>query len=191
MEFFPALTPEHREFIARQPVFFVATAAADARINLSPKGLDSFRVLDDSTVAWLDLMGSGNETNAHLLADGRITVMFCAFDRPALIFRLYGHARSVLPQDAEWAELAARFELLPGTRQIFVMALDEAQTSCGWGVPEMTLTRERATLVKYHAQRSPDQLLEVMATRDRSIDGLPVRVATEVPPEVQKAAPIA
>lgn len=99
-EFFPALTAEHRAFIARQPVFFVATAAAESRINLSPKGLDCFRVLDDSTVAWLDLMGSGNETNAHLIADGRITVMFCAFDRPALIFRLYGHAQPVLPQDA-------------------------------------------------------------------------------------------
>ena len=148
-------------------------------------------MLDDSAVAWLDLMGSGNETNAHLLADGRITVMFCAFDRPALIFRLYGHARPVLPQDAEWDNLAAQFELLPGTRQIFVMRIDQAQTSCGWGVPEMALTRERATLVKYHTQRSPDQLLEVMATRDRSIDGLPVRVATTIPPEVQKVAPIA
>jgi hypothetical protein len=180
-EFFPALTPDHRDFIARQPVFFVATTAADARINLSPKGLDSFRILDDRTVAWLDLMGSGNETNAHLLADGRITVMFCAFDRPALIFRLYGHARPVLPQDAEWDALAGRFTLLPGTRQIFVMTIDQTQTSCGWGVPQMTLERERATLVKYHQGRSADDLLEIMATRDRSIDGLPVRVATQVP----------
>lgn len=187
-EFFPALTPEHRAFIARQLVFFVATAAADARINLSPKGLDSFRVLDDSTVAWLDLMGSGNETNAHLLSDGRITVMFCAFDRPALIFRLYGHARAVLPQDGEWDGLAAHFELLPGTRQIFVMAIDQAQTSCGWGVPEMTLARERPTLVKYHAQRSADELLPIMQARDRSIDGLPVRVPTQVPQAISAAS---
>ena len=192
MEFFRTLTPEHRQFIARQPVFFVATAAPGARINLSPKGLDSFRVLDDSTVAWLDLMGSGNETNAHLLADqGRITVMFCAFDRPALIFRLYGHAHAVLPQDGEWTELAARFELLPGTRQIFVMRIDECQTSCGWGVPEMTLARERPTLVKYHAQRSPEELLPIMEGRDRSIDGLPVRVPTEVPAALQESARIA
>ena len=103
MEFFPALTADHRAFIARQPVFFVATAAPGARINLSPKGMDSFRVLDDGTVAYLDLMGSGNETNAHLLADGRITIMFCAFDRPALILRLYGQGAAVLPQDARWA----------------------------------------------------------------------------------------
>ncbi len=87
-EFFPALTEAHRTFVERQPVFFVATAAEGTRINLSPKGMDSFRVLDDRTVAYLDVVGSGNETNAHLLADGRITIMFCAFDQPALIFRI-------------------------------------------------------------------------------------------------------
>jgi predicted pyridoxine 5'-phosphate oxidase superfamily flavin-nucleotide-binding protein len=125
MEFFAALTADHRAFIAKQPVVFVATAAHDARINLSPKGMDSFRVLNDATVAYLDVAGSGNETNAHLLADGRITIMFCAFDNPALIFRIYGRGRPVLPQDAEWEALAAHFTLLPGTRQIFVIAIDQ------------------------------------------------------------------
>ena len=182
MEWFSALNDEHRAFIVKQPVFFVATAAPGARINLSPKGMDAFRVLDHTTVAYLDLMGSGNETNAHLLADGRITVMFCAFDRPALILRLYGHGVAVLPQDARWAALATHFLALPGTRQIFSVTVDSIQTSCGWGVPEMTLTRERQTLVKYHAQRSADERLAVMATRTRSIDGLPTRVATAVPP---------
>ena len=181
MEFFPALTDDHRAFIAKQPVFFVATAAPDARINLSPKGMDAFRVLDDATVAYLDLMGSGNETNAHLLADGRITIMFCAFDRPALIMRLYGHGAAVLPQDERWAALAAYFPETPGIRQIFTVAVDSIQTSCGWGVPEMTLTRERQTLTKYHAQRSAAELLDIMATRTRSIDGLPTRVATATP----------
>ena len=119
-EFFPALNDAHRAFIARQPVFFVATSAPGARINLSPKGMDSFRVLDDRTVAYLDVVGSGNETNAHLLADGRITIMFCAFDQPALIFRIYGRGRAVLPQDPEWGALHAHFTALPGTRQIFV-----------------------------------------------------------------------
>ena len=180
-EFFPTLTVEHRAFMARQPVFFVATAAADARINLSPKGYDAFRVLDDNTVAYLDLMGSGNETHAHLAADGRITIMFCAFDRPALILRLYGHGRAVLPQDAEWDGLAARFELLPGTRQIFVIAIEQTQTSCGWGVPEMALTREREALVKHHRNFGAERALDVMKTRTRSIDGLPVRVPTAVP----------
>ena len=181
MEFFSALNDDHRTFIAEQPVFFVATAAAEARINLSPKGMDSFRVLDAHTVAWLDLMGSGNETNAHLLADGRITVMFCAFDRPALILRLYGHGEAVLPQDDRFAALLRRFPDMPGVRQVFTMAVDSVQTSCGWGVPEMALVRERQTLVKYHAQRSADDRLQVMATRTRSIDGLPTRVATVVP----------
>ena len=181
-EFFPALTDDHRAFIDRMPVFFVATAAADARLNLSPKGLDSFRVIDAATVAWLDLMGSGNETAAHLAADGRITIMFCAFDRPALILRLYGRGRAVLPQDGEWGALAARFDLLPGARQIFVVAIDSVQTSCGWGVPEMQLVRERETLVKYHRNFGPpEKLLGVMAGRTRSIDGLPVRVPSQVP----------
>ncbi len=181
MEFFPALTDDHRAFIARQPVFFVATAAAEARINLSPKGLDCFRVLDERTVAYLDLAGSGNETHAHLLADGRITIMFCAFDRPALIFRIYGQGRAVLPQDGEWDPLAAHFELMPGTRQIFVIAIDEVQTSCGWGVPEMVLARERQTLVKYHANNGQQKLLDKLASRTRSIDGLPTRAATQAP----------
>ena len=179
-EFFPALTSEHRAFIARQPVFFVATAAEDSRINLSPKGMDCFRVLDDTTVAYLDVGGSGNETNAHLAADGRITVMFCAFDRPALIFRIYGTGTAVLPQDARWAELAAHFTLLPGTRQIFEIAIGTVQTSCGWGVPFMTLERERDTLSKFHAQQSEAAQLERYATRTRSIDGLPVRTPDRV-----------
>lgn len=178
-EFFPALTDEHRGFIARQPVFFVATAAEAARVNVSPKGLDSFRVINAGTVAYLDLAGSGNETHAHLAADGRITVMFCAFDRPALILRLYGRGRAVLPQDTEWAELAAEFDLLPGIRQIFVITIEEVQASCGWGVPEMALVRERETLPKFHRNRGPERLLDVMASRTRSIDGLPTRPATE------------
>ncbi len=181
MEFFPALTADHRTFIAKQPVFFVATAAAGARINLSPKGMDSFRVLDDTTVAYLDVAGSGNETNAHLLADGRITIMFCAFDNPALIFRIYGHGRPVLPQDDDWAELASRFTLLPGTRQIFVIAVDRVQTSCGWGVPHMAFERERPTLNKYHAATSDATRFGKYAVRTTSIDGLPVRNPERVP----------
>lgn len=182
-ESFDRITDEHRAFIARQPLFFVATAAADARINLSPKGMDSFRVLDDRTVAYLDVGGSGNETNAHLIADGRITVMFCAFDSPALIMRLYGRGAAVLPQDAGWGALAAHFTLLPGTRQIFEIAVDQVQTSCGWGVPHMELVRERETLRKFGAKFTPDQLLDVFQRENaQSIDGLPARVPTETPP---------
>ena len=178
-EFFPALNDNHRAFIARQPVFFVATAASDTRINLSPKGMDCFRVLADDRVAYLDLGGSGNETHAHLAAEqadrGRITIMFCAFDRSALILRLYGRGRAVLPQDDEWNALAAQFSLLPGTRQIFVIDIDSVQTSCGWGVPMMELQHERDTLQKYHRQADPVEWTEKFKGRTRSIDGLPTR----------------
>ena len=181
-EFFETLNEDHRAFIARQPMFFVATAAEGARISLSPKGLDVFRVLDERTVAYLDLGGSGNETHAHLAADGRITIMFCAFDNPALILRLYGQGMAVLPQDAMFDRLAGQFPRLPGVRQIFVIVVDSVQTSCGWGVPRMTLDKERETLVKYHAQQDPAERLAKVATRTSSIDGLPVRVQTVMPP---------
>jgi Pyridoxamine 5'-phosphate oxidase len=181
MEFFTSLTDDHIAFIAKQPVFFVATAAEGARINLSPKGMDSFRVLSPTQVGYLDVGGSGNETHAHLAADGRITVMMCAFDQPALIFRMYGHGRAVLPQDAEWDVLAAQFSVLPGTRQIFVIDLDSIQTSCGWGVPFMRFDRERQTLSKYHAADDPVTRLAKIADRTQSIDGLPIRVQTVMP----------
>lgn len=180
-QFFDALDDKHRAFIAKQPVFFVATAADQARINLSPKGMDCFRVLDDRRVGYLDVGGSGNETNAHLLADGRITIMFCAFDNPALILRLYGHGVAILPQDARWSELAPHFTLLTGTRQIFEITVDQIQTSCGWGVPIMSFDRERQTLNKAHAQLTGEARLEKFAGRNRSIDGLPVRVPTVLP----------
>lgn len=170
------LMPDHIAMIAKQPVFFVATAAESARINLSPKGLkDTFAVLAPDRVAYLDLGGSGNETNAHLLADGRITLMMCNFEQPALILRIYGKGRPVLPPDPDWAELAAHFTLLPGTRQIFDVAVESVQTSCGWGVPIMDFEKERATLVKYHAQADPAKWEAKVAARNRSIDGLPTR----------------
>lgn len=176
MEFTDHITPDHAAMIARQAVFFTATAASEGRINLSPKGLaDTFKVLGPNRIAYLDLGGSGNETHAHLAADGRITIMMCNFEQPALILRLYGRGKPVLPQDAEWAELAAHFTLLPGTRQIFDIAVESVQTSCGWGVPVMTLGHERETLVKYHAQSDPAKWEAKMTGRTRSIDGLPTR----------------
>jgi hypothetical protein len=179
--FFDELTEKQAEFIAKQPVFFVATAAADARINLSPKGMDTFRVISPKTVIWLDYGGSGNETNAHLLADGRITVMFCAFDRPALILRLYGRARPVLPQDEDWGDYARHFTIERGVRQIFVMTVESTQESCGWAVPEMELKAERQTLRKYYVNEAAEERLAKYKVRDRSIDGLPVRSPTVLP----------
>ncbi|MGB7373386.1 pyridoxamine 5'-phosphate oxidase family protein [Pontixanthobacter sp.] len=184
-EFFDTLCAKHIDMIAAQPVFFVATAAADARINLSPKGYDAFRVLTPDRVAYLDLGGSGNETNAHCLADGRITIMFCNFENPAMILRIYGRAVPVLPKDAEWDALAKHFTMMPGTRQIFDIAVDSGQTSCGWascgwascgwGVPVMSMEHERPTLKKAHAQSNPLEWAAKMSTRIASIDGLPAR----------------
>jgi predicted pyridoxine 5'-phosphate oxidase superfamily flavin-nucleotide-binding protein len=181
MEFCDHITDKQAKFIAKQPVFFVATVAEGTRINLSPKGMDTFRVLGPNRVIWLDYGGSGNETNAHLLADGRITVMFCAFDRPALIYRLYGRAVPVLPQDEGWAALAAHVTIERGVRQIFDMAVESTQESCGWAVPEMELKAERQTLRKYYVNESPEERMEKYRVRDRSIDGLPVRSPTVLP----------
>ena len=179
-EFFDHLTEEHIEFVLKQPIFFVATATGEGRINLSPKGLDAFRVLDPNRVAYLDLGGSGNETHAHLAADGRVTLMLCAFENPPLIYRIYGRGRAVLPQHADWDELAKHFELLPGTRQIFDIAVESTQTSCGWGVPLMKLEGDRDTLPKAHEilKDKPEVWIEKVAGRTKSIDGLPVEPTT-------------
>jgi hypothetical protein len=174
-DFFNELDDAHAAMIARQPVFFVATAAEGARVNLSPKGYDAFRILSPKRVAWLDLGGSGNETNAHLLADGRITLMFCNFQQPAQILRIYGQGRPVVPWDREWDELAPHFTMLPGTRQIFDIAVESVQTSCGYGVPLMTLERERPTLLKAHARADPAEWAGKHKTRRTSIDGLPAK----------------
>jgi hypothetical protein len=174
-EFSEALDEKHIEMIGKQPIFFTATAASDGRINLSPKGYDVFRVLSHSQVAYLDLGGSGNETHAHLSVDGRITIMFCNFDRPALILRIYGRGRAVLPQDMEWEALAAHFTLLPGTRQIFVIDVESVQTSCGWGVPFMAFDRERETLQKAHAGLDEEAWMTKTRGRTQSIDGIPTR----------------
>jgi len=174
-DFFDRLNDDHIAMIAKQPMFFVATAAEGARINLSPKGYDAFRVLAPDRVGYLDLGGSGNETHAHVMADGRITLMFCNFAQPALILRIYGRGKPVLPQDDGWDALAEHFTLLPGTRQIFEIAIESVQTSCGWGVPFMEFDRDRQTLKKAHAQSNPSEWAAKHAARLASIDGLPAR----------------
>ncbi len=149
---FPCLEPAHRDFLLRQKMFFVASAAADGRVNLSPKGLDGLRVLDERTVAYLDLTGSGAETAAHLLADGRLTLMVCAFEGPPLILRLYGRGRSLRRGGADYAELltAAFNGVEPsGARQIVVLNVELVQTSCGFGVPLYDYREERPSLVRW------------------------------------------
>lgn len=176
-EFSNELSEKHIAMIADQPMFFVATATMMGRINLSPKGYDAFRVLGPKRVAYLDLGGSGNETHAHLADDGRITIMFNNFQQPANILRIYGRGVPILPQDEGWEKLAAHFTLLPGTRQIFVINVESVQTSCGWGVPKMTLEGERDTLKKAHRQANPEEWAAKTALRLSSIDGLPTRAS--------------
>jgi len=175
--FLDQITPELAKFIRAQPVFFVATAAPGSRINLSPKGMDTFRVLDEKRVAYLDLTGSGNETAAHLLHDGRITIMFCSFDSNAEIARIYGRGAVIRPTDARWGELIAHFPKISGLRQIMEISVESAMTSCGYGVPRMGKTGEMAgrdTLEKYWATRGEEKKEQYWRKHNvQSIDGLP------------------
>lgn len=172
-KFFDQLTPELTEFISAQPVFFVATAAAEGRINLSPKGMDTFRVLDEKRVAYLDLTGSGNETAAHLLHDGRITIMFCSFDKNAEIARIYGRGVVIQPSDERWSELIANFPQLPGVRQVMEIRVESAMTSCGYAVPRMREMTARDTLEKYWTKKGEQAKEDYWQKHNlRSIDGL-------------------
>jgi len=162
--------------IEEQPVFFVAPAPADpdARVNVSPRGLDTFRVLDPNRVAWLDLTGSGVETIAHLKADGRITLMFCAFSGRPQITRLYGHGSVHEPGDGAYAELRPCFPDLPGERAIVDVAVERVASSCGFGVPLMDYVGEREELVAF-AGRKGEEGMAGFRTRfnAESMDGLP------------------
>jgi hypothetical protein len=170
-----SISPELHAFIRSQRVFFVATAplASTGHVNLSPKGMDTFRVLGPDRVAYLDLTGSGNETAAHLAQNGRITFMFCAFDAKPTILRLYGRGRAVQPDTDEWADLSSLFPDLPGARQIIVADLSRVQTSCGYGVPLMKLESDRDTLVRWAEAKGPEGLRQYREQKNRaSIDGL-------------------
>jgi predicted pyridoxine 5'-phosphate oxidase superfamily flavin-nucleotide-binding protein len=131
-ERFDSLSEKLIEFIGKQHMFFVGTAAAEGTVNVSPKGMDSFRILSPTKAAWLNLTGSGNETAAHILENSRMTIMFCSFDKQPLILRVYGQATTVHPRDEQWAELSAFFPEYTGARQIFSLDIELVQTSCGY-----------------------------------------------------------
>ena len=175
--FFDALTDKYIGFIRRQHVFFVATGAAGGRINLSPKGMNTFRVLDANTVAYLDMGGSGNETSAHLQNDGRITFMFCSFDQTPLILRLYGRGDVVRPGSVEWNQLAPHFEQIHGQRQIIRARIASVQDSCGFAVPRLEFVGERDTLQKHYTKYTSEEIAAKFAKQTKSIDGLPVTPA--------------
>jgi hypothetical protein len=179
---FDSITAELQAFIYEQPLFFVATAplAATGHVNLSPKGLDSFRVVTPTRVAYLDLTGSGNETAAHVTENTRLTLMFCAFAGRPQILRLYCSGRVALPGSAEWQELEQLFPRYAGARQVIIGEVDFAQTSCGYGVPVMQFEAQRDTLPRWAESKGPDDLKEYRRTRNStSIDGLIAPLADE------------
>ena len=182
-EQFPALTPELKAFIAKQHVFFVASAMAEGRINLSPKGLDAFRVIDANTAAYLDLTGSGAETAAHLRADGRLTIMMCAFEGPPRILRLYGRGVSLTRGTDDYAALLRDHwanEETVGARQIVRLDIDMVQTSCGYAVPNFTYQGERPSLINWAEAKGEEGLRAYRAEKNRfSLDGAPTGLGGE------------
>ncbi|QIS11801.1 pyridoxamine 5'-phosphate oxidase family protein [Nocardia arthritidis] len=174
---FTEIDDKLREFIAGQSMFFVATAPSDGgRVNVSPKGYrDTFAVLGDHTVAYLDLFGSGAETIAHLRDNGRITVMFCSFTRTSRILRLFGTGRVVRPDSAEFDRLRPHFGLQhPGIRAVIVITVDRIADSCGYSVPYLELVDERPVLDAYHTRRTDDDFARrIGGDNAASIDGLP------------------
>lgn len=182
-KFSDRIQPAHAQFIARQHLFFVATAPLEptGHVNLSPKGMDSFVVLSRNRVAYLDMTGSGNETSAHLLQNSRITFMFCALEGAPNILRLYGNGRTVLPGDPEWMDLYANFSPHPGSRQIIVADIHKVQTSCGYSVPLFSYEGERDQLDKWVAKKGIDGLEEYRRENNmRSIDGLPTPLGIQL-----------
>lgn len=174
---YPALLPHHREFIAAQHMFFTASAAAGTHINISPRSTDWLRVLGDNAVVYLDRTGSGNETAAHMKADGRLTIMFCAVDGPPLILRLYGTGRAIQRGGEEYAELlAGQFggaEPL-GARQMMRLDFDLVRTSCGYGVPFYDYRGERETMDKWATAKGVDGIEAYWREKNvESMDGLP------------------
>ncbi len=180
------ITAQLQSFIECQKMFFVGTAAREGKVNVSPKGMDSLRVLEPNRVVWLSVTGSGNETAAHLAANGtgnddgngtksgRMTLMFCAFEGTPMILRLYGTARAVYPGDDNWAVLIEHFTLLPGTRQLFDLSVELVQTSCGMAVPLYDYQGDRDSLNEWAQKKGPEGIEAYQRQKNQvSIDGLP------------------
>lgn len=176
-KFYEKIDDNLKKFIEDQKIFFTASAPKNGRINLSPKGIDTFRCLDENTVAYLDLTGSGNETAAHLAENGRLTIMFCSFTEKPLILRIYGKGEIIRPSNSKWNELHEYFPKYPGERQIVILNVESLQTSCGFGVPVYELKEERATLLDW-AERKGEQGIEKYWSEknQKSIDGLPTEI---------------
>ncbi|HAG84606.1 MAG TPA: pyridoxamine 5'-phosphate oxidase [Cyanobacteria bacterium UBA12227] len=176
-KFYSDINPSLQTFIKEQKVFFTATVPRNGRINLSPKGIDTFRCIDPKTVGYLDLTGSGNETSAHLQDDSRMTIMFCSFSEQPLILRLYGQGKVIRPRDTEWATFYSLFTPLPGERQIIILDVESVQTSCGFGVPIYEFKEERKTLIEWADKKGKQGIHDYWEAKNiKSIDGLPTKL---------------
>ena len=177
---FNEIGDQRREFIERQELFFVGTADSDGRVNVSPKGMDSLKVMGDNRVVWLNMTGSGNETAAHLIENDRMTIMFCAFEGSPMILRLFGHAKVVHPRDNEWDGLFSMFRPIPGARQIMDMQVDLVQESCGMAVPLFDFNVQRDLLEQWADRKGDQGLHDYWESRNQvSIDGKPTRIISD------------
>lgn len=177
-----SLSDHLADFIREQRIFFVATATDNSRINLSPKGLDSLRILNPNRLIWVNLTGSGNETAAHIQTNARMTLMFCAFSGDPLILRLYGTARSIHQRDPEWNDLFALFNPHPGARQIFDLSIELVQTSCGFGVPYFDFTGDRPDLDIWTHKKGTEGIKAYWYNRNQeSIDGIKTDIREKNP----------
>lgn len=179
MKLLEDINDELKTWIKQQPMFFVASAplAADGHVNLSPRGYDCFRVLDNHTVAWLDLTGSGNETAAHIQENGRITIMFCAFEGEPQILRLFGQGETLLPGSHEWNEIIDVFPDLPGARQIIRVNVERVQASCGFSVPLMKKIEDRTRLLDWAEKKGEAGISEYRKLNNMtSIDGIKTKI---------------
>ncbi len=174
---YPEISDKIRKFIEAQKIFFVGTAAAEGRINVSPKGMDSLRVLDANRVVWLNVTGSGNETSAHVQETPRMTLMFTAFEGNPMILRLYGDARVIHKNDDEWEALYSLFNPITGARQIFDLSVDLVQTSCGMAVPFYDYAGEREQLIDWAEKKGADGLEAYWLEKNQvSLDGKPTGI---------------
>lgn len=177
---FDALSDDHTAFIEAQHMFFVGSAAPSGRVNVSPKGMDTLRVLGPNRIAFLNLTGSGNETAGHLLEDPRMTLMWCSYEKRPLILRTYGTARMIQHADSDWAEMRELFPDMPGARQIYDMSIDMVQTSCGYAVPFMEFAGERDTLRRWADGKGYDGLRDYWAEKNAlTLDGRPTGIEAD------------
>jgi hypothetical protein len=169
---YDAIPQQLKDFIQNQKIFFVATAGSEGHVNLSPKGMDSLRIIDQHTVRWLNVTGSGNETAAHVLENQRMTIMFCAFEGKPMILRLYGNASMAQPGDTNWESYSQDFPKLPGARQIFTLNVDLVQTSCGMGIPFFDYKEEREQLNQWAEKKGEQGIQQYWKEKNAlSLDG--------------------